>query len=101
MEVGTSVLAVDGAGAVGVDGCEVGGPFGIAHIEGAFAGEEHGVAPVAAGHHTVKLIHTEGDGLENVLRGAHTHEIAGTVLGEDAVDEVYHLIHHLSGFAHG
>jgi len=101
VEIGARILPVDGAGAVGVDGREVRGPFGVAHIQGALAGEEHGVAAIAAGHHAVELIDAEGDGLEDVLGGTDTHEVAGAVGGEDAVDELYHLVHHLGRFAHG
>ena len=39
-------------------------------------------------------------GLKDVLRGTHTHEIAGTILRQDLVDYFNHLVHHLRRFSH-
>ena len=65
------------------------------------AREQHTVTAVAGGHHAVHHIDTAVDGLEYVGRRAHAHQIAGTVLWQDIVDNLNHLIHHLGGLAHG
>ena len=100
VEVGLGGDAVDLA-ARGVEGREVGLPLLVAHVHRALVGEEHGVAAVARGHHAVEHIDTAGDALQQVLGRAHTHEVARLVLGQDGVDDLDHLVHHLGGLAHG
>ena len=100
VEVGLGVDAVDVA-AIGIDGREVVFPLLVAHVHRAFVGEEHGVAAIAGGHDAVEHIDASFDGLEDVLGGAYAHQIAGTVLGQDVVDHLDHVVHHLRGFAYG
>ena len=92
---------IDNRGAILLQGSEIVGPLLVAHVHDAMAGEEHAVAAVARRHHTVHHIHATVNGLKDVGRRAHTHQVAGTVLRQDVVDDLDHLIHHLGGFAHG
>ena len=100
VQVGLGVDAVNIA-AVGVDGREVVLPLLVAHVHGTFVGEQHGVATIACRHDAVKHVHTALDGFQDVLRCTHPHQVAGTVLGQDVVDDLYHLVHHLRGLAYG
>ena len=100
MEVGLAVETVEGA-ARGVDGGEVVLPFLVAHVHRALVGEEVGVATVTGGHHAVEHVDAALDCLQDVLGGAHAHQVAGAVLGKDAVHHFDHLIHHLRGLADG
>ncbi len=101
VEIGSGVEGVHGCRAVGVDGCEVGFPLLVAEVHDAFGGEEHGVAAVAGGHDAVKHVHAPFYAFEQIGRCAHSHEVAGAVLGKDVVDHFYHLVHHFGWFAHG
>ena len=67
----------------------------------AFAREQHAVAGVAGGHHTVAHVHAPLDELQEVPRRAHTHYVAGVVLGQNVGAEVCDLVHCLGGFAYG
>ena len=101
VEIGACVGLVDVACAAGVDGREVVGPLGVAHVERALGGEEHGVAAVARRHDAVEHVDAEADGFEDVGGCAYAHEVAWSVLGQDAVDEFNHLVHDVGRFAHG
>ena len=92
---------VNNRGTVFLQGGEVVGPLLVAHVHNAMTGKEHTIAAVARGHHTVHHINAAIDGLEHVGRGTDTHQVAGTVLRQDVIDDFYHLIHHLGGFTHG
>ena len=86
--------------AVGVNGCEVGFPFLVAHVHRAVVSEQHRITTVACRHHAVEHIHTALDGFENVLRRTHTHEVAGLVLRKNLIHHLDHLVHHLRRFAY-
>ena len=65
------------------------------------AREKHAVAAVAGRHHAVKHVDTSVDSLKDVGRSADTHQIARTVLGENLVDNLNHVIHDFGRFAYG
>ena len=100
MQVGLGVDAIDVA-TIGVDGRKVVLPLLVAHVHGALVGEEHGIATITGGHHTVEHVDATFDGLEDVLWSTHTHEVSRTILGQDVVDHLDHIVHHLGGFANG
>ena len=100
VEVCLRMDAVDVA-AVRVDGGEIVFPFLIAHIHCALIGKEHRIAAVACRHDAVEHIDTALDGFQDILGGTNTHQITRTILGQDSVDNLYHVVHHLSGFAYG
>ena len=99
MQIGFRVDAVDVA-AIGIDGREVVLPFFVAHVHRPFVGEEHSVTAIASGHHTVEHIYATFDGLKDVLGRADTHQITGTVLGQDLVHHFDHVVHYLGGLSH-
>ena len=99
VEIGFRVEAV-GLAAIGINRGEVCFPLLIAHIHRAVVSEEHRIATVTGRHHTVEHIYAALNGFENVLRRTYTHQITGLVFGQNFVDYLDHLIHHLSGFAH-
>ena len=99
VEIGFGINLV-GVAAVWVDGGEVALPFLVAHVHRALIGEEHGVAPVTGGHHTVKHVYSSFYCLQNILGSAYTHEVAGLVGRQNLIDYLYHLIHDLGGFTY-
>ena len=101
VEVGEGVDAVGLGVTLRVDGVEAGFPLFVFDVDGAFSGEQQSVTAVAGGHDAVEHVDAALDGLEEVLRGAHAHEVAGAVLGKDGIDDLDHLVHHLGGLAHG
>ena len=86
--------------ALRIDGREIVLPFLIAHIHCPFVGEQHRITSIAGGHHTVEHIHATLDGFEDVLRRTDSHQITGTVLGQDLIHHLDHLIHHLRRLTH-
>ena len=99
VQVGLGVQSVDVA-SVGVNGREVGFPLLVAQVHRAVVGEQHGVAAVASGHDAVEHVDAALYAFEYVLRCAHAHEVARTVLGQYLVDHLYHLVHHLRRLSH-
>ena len=90
---------VNEAVAVGLQWGEVVGPFLVAHVHYAVGGEEHAVASVACGHHTVHHVDATVDGFEDIGRCADSHEVTGFVGWQDFVDHLNHLIHGFGRFA--
>ena len=98
VQIGLRVDAVNVA-AFGVYGREVVLPLLVAHVHRTLVGEEHGVAPIAGRHHAVEHVDTTLNGFQDVLGRTHTHQVARTVLGQDVVDHLNHLVHHLRRLA--
>ena len=83
-----------------VYGSKVGFPFFVAHVHGAFIGEEHCISTVAGWHYAVEHVYSSFDGFEYILRGAYSHEITRFVCRQNVVHYLYHLVHYFCGFAY-
>ena len=101
VQIGAAVLRVHKGVAAGVYGREVVRPFGVAHVEHALGGKEHGVAAVARGHHAVEHIHAALYGFEDIYRRANAHEIARAVGGQNVIHHLNHFVHLFRRLAHG
>ena len=78
--------------------------FGMARrlvAQHAFAREQHAVARVAGGHHSVAHVHAALDELQQVPRRSYAHHVAGVVLRQNVGAEVCDLVHRLGGLAYG
>ena len=86
--------------AIRIDRREVVLPLLVAHVHGSLIGEEHSIATITGGHDTVEHIDATLDGLEDVLWGAYPHQVTGTVLGQNLIDNLDHVVHHLCGLSY-
>src|ERR1044071_3197308 len=94
-EVGPRIANAGGATA-GFGNPAGGGPVpGVLDVDAPAAGEEVAVARVAGRQDTVEHVDALGDGFEDVLGGADTHQVMRPVLGELRRDVMNHRIHHL------
>lgn len=78
--------------------------FGVAGglvTQNAFAGEQHAVSCVSGGHDAVAHVYTAADQFQQIPGGAHTHHIAGVVLGKVVGAEIGDFVHGFRGFAYG
>ena len=96
MKIGFRVDSVD-ITTIWIDGREVVSPFLITHVHSSLISEQHRITSVTSRHNTIEHIDTSFDSLEDVLRRTHTHQVARTVLRQNLVNYLYHLVHHLSG----
>ena len=101
VQVSQAVLLVDEGRTLGIDRAELLRPLRVADIDRAVAREELAVAPVAGRHDAVKHIDTAGNVLQQVDRRTDAHQVAGLVLGEDAIGKLNHLVHLLRGLPDG
>ena len=101
MQVSQAVLLVDEGRALGIDGAELLRPLRVADIDRAVAREELSVAPVTGRHDAVEHIDTTRNVLQQVDRRTNAHQVAGLVLGEDAIGQLDHLVHLLRGLTDG
>ena len=99
VEIGLGVYTVYFA-AIRIDRREVVLPLLVAHVHGSLIGEEHGVATISGGHDTIEHVDATLDGLEDVLWGAYPHQVTGTVLGQNLIDDLDHVVHHLCGLSY-
>ena len=97
VQIGLRVYAVNVA-TVGVDGREVVLPLLVAHVHRSLIGEQHRIATIAGGHDAVEHVDATLNGLQDVLWCTDAHQVARTVLGQDVVDHLNHLVHHLRRF---
>ena len=93
VEIGLGVYTVYFA-AIRIDRREVVLPLLVAHVHGSLIGEEHSIATITGGHDTVEHVDATLDGLEDVLWGAYPHQVTGTVLGQNLIDNLDHVVHH-------
>ena len=75
------------------------GILGLAQVDPPVAGEQAGVACKARRQHTVKHVDPAADSLEQVLGGAHSHEVARPVLGQQGNHVVEHGMHLFFGLS--
>ena len=99
--IGLGVGCVDIARTVFLQRREIIGPLAVAHVHDAVAGEEHAVATVAGRHHAVHHINAAVNRLKYIGRSAYAHQITRTVCGQNVIDHLDHLIHHLGRLAYG
>ena len=57
------------------------------------------VTAVTGGHHTVEHVDATLDGFKDILWRTDTHQVTGTVLRQDLVDHLDHIVHHLCGLS--
>ena len=60
-----------------------------------------GIAGVARGHHTIEHIDALRNGINNVLRRAHAHQIARLFGRQQRAAVLYYFAHLVFGFANG
>ena len=100
VQVGFRVNAVDGT-PFWIDGGEVGLPFLVPHVHGAFIRKKHGIPAIAGRHDAVEHVDTTFNSFKNVLRRADAHQVARLVFWQDFVYHLNHVVHDLSRFAYG
>ena len=100
-DVGPGVVAAGIAVAVRVQGREVLGVLRVAHHQAAVVGKHGAVAGHAGGQHAVEHVHAPQHALDQAVRGAHAHQVAGLALGHVGHHLLQHVVHDLLGLAHG
>ena len=78
-EIGTRMVAAGVAPARPIEGSIVLGIAGVLDVDAALAGEQLPVARVARRHDAVEHVDAPGNGLDEVERRAHAHQVAGEV----------------------
>src|SRR5690606_3915052 len=75
-------------------------PLFVADVDDTFRGKQHSIPRVARRHDTVEHVYAQGNALQDILRGTHTHKIAGFVPWQYATDQFCHGVHFVSRFSH-
>ena len=76
------------------------GEVGVLHHQTAVPGHGHAVACHPGGIDAVKHVNAPGHALNQMIRGAHPHEVAGLVLGQVSRGILQHLIHEFLGLTY-
>ena len=94
-DIGAAVVAAGGAVAGQADGAGILHVLLVEKVDLPFPSEQVAVAGVSRGHDAVEKVHAHVDGLQNIARSTHAHEVAGLILGHmrlHGVDDAVHLL---------
>ena len=95
-QIGPGKIPAGVAPASGVNGTGILFMAGVADINGTVGRKQLAVSRIARGQHAIKHIRAEGCQLDEVFRGADTHNVSGPVCGQQRQGKICHLQHHFS-----
>jgi hypothetical protein len=107
-DVGAAKVGAGVAGAARLQGCGIGGETGVAQVQAAWLRRAlprssykcTTVAGQPGRQHAIEHVHPPRHALDQILRRADPHQVAGLVSREDPIDEFQHAVHLLLGLAH-
>ena len=100
-DIGTGEIAAGRAAAFRIDRTGIRLIIGIFQMADAFPGKDGAMSCITGGHDAVEHIDASCDGLDDIGRGTHAHEVAGLMDGHMGYDNIEDVVHILGRFTDG